>query len=594
MMKHDLGRVIRISGLLLMLSSVGGCLALATADEVIHPVNECTSDTDCSDHGGRCDTDLGACVSGAGVEESLVFFVSEPQGGSSGEERYDVVSANADGQIVFALSDTVLVTGIVADSREEYLPVASRLTFRRQTEFAGLSPEPTYAESLDRTDVDDHGQYINFSVRLVPGRYEVEIEPTQDSSFQVPYQLYYPLIEVIDVQSTEDTVRREFEYTSDTRIISSVVIGPEGEPTGGARVYALDSETGRRISNVAMTQCVDPGDEDSGCGRFSLALSPDVGGEILLRIRGSESQPLLPMMDHRLYYTFTELDNDSDGHLDSEEVGSIAYPELEPPVVFDTVVEGVGRDGSVSQLVGATLEFLSLAGPDAPGRGDIVFEASATTDEAGHIVAEGGLRGEGGVGIWLRPAMYQVHVTPPADGEFAAGDVMITVAPRVDGEEPPRESLAVGSRVLIEGSVVSPDGQPVPQARIEALNPGGMSFVATSDEFGRYFLLVDPGPYDLLIVPPEQTLLAWTRRLDQAFFEDSTLELDVGWGSPVNGVVVRESGRIPLENALVEAFLIRSSDEGDELLRFGRARSAEDGSFTVLVPSVPVESDPTE
>jgi hypothetical protein len=349
------------------------------------------------------------------------------------------------------------------------------------------------------------------------------------------------------------------------------------------RVFAFDNATGRRISNVAVTQCLEPGDE---CGRFSLAV-PDDTGNFSLRLRGSDTQPLLPTME-RDYVAdwgddwFGDSDLDGDGRLDEREMdGEIRFPELADPVLYQTVVEGMNRDGEVRPLAGAMLEFSSVEAPDSSS--NISMEASATTDTEGQIVALDGRGGSDGVGIWLLPATYRVLITPSADGEFATGEMFITVSPS-GSDDPARESLAVGRRIMVNGSVATSDGVPVPQVRVEATGDEGRSFVTSTDEFGGFALYVDPGLYDLSFIPPERSLLAWTWQTAQNLFQDVTISANMGLGIPISGVVVREVSQLPVENALVESFVFRESDDETLLLRFGRIRTDDQGEFTVLVP----------
>ncbi len=572
MRRCGLLRSIVLAGLLCLTGVLGGCLA-TMAESAYEPVNQCASDSECVEHGGVCDTALGACVVPGGAPGEIVLVhVSEPQSGGSSERRFELDSFSDELPLDFSLPEAVMVRGMVVDRRGDEFPLDARLTFRRQAQFTDLAPEPAYVESHDRTDMDDLGRWYNYQVRLVPGTYEVEIEPT---SGPAP-QLYYPLRALVEVDDNGGVVWHDFSYEADTHLLSSVVIGPDGAPIGGVRVYAYEIEGERRISNVAVTQCGAPDDPESGCGRFTLALPPDTG-TFQLRLRGSDSQPLLPNMNFP-EISFDGLDRDADGRIEVDEMRQISFPALPDPVVLDTVVEGVNRQGEVRPLAGATLDFRSQDMPDY----NIRFEATATTDENGRIVAQGGLRGPEGQGIWLRPAAYQVTITPPATGEFASATVEITVSPD-DGEIQSREPLAVGSRRLLEGTVTSPDGLAVPQVRVEATGSEGSSFVTTTDELGRFSLFVDPGTYDLLFVPPEQSLLAWTWSHGQPLFEDVELDMEVGWGTPVSGVVSRQTTQEPVPNALVESFLVRSDDE-ERLIRFGRIRTDEQGYFTVLIP----------
>ena len=254
-------------------------------------------------------------MAGETTAESILLYVSEPEGSGSSEREFDIADADEDSPVRFAIADTVVVRGLVADMRDSAVQLIARVTFRRLTEYEELSPDLVSTESRDRTDATEPGDTFNYEVRLVPGHYYVEVEPTLNSSFQVPDQLFYPLRTEIDVTSRDTPQVVDFEYGLDTIIVTSVVIGPEGSPIGGVRIYAYDSATERRISNVAMTGCMD----EVTCGRFSIALPPDTG-EFRLRLRGSDSQPLIPTMDHSQHFS-ARLDTNGDGALDADEIG---------------------------------------------------------------------------------------------------------------------------------------------------------------------------------------------------------------------------------------------------------------------------------
>ena len=94
----------------------------------------------------------------------------------------------------------------------------------------------------------------------------------------------------------------------------------------------------------------------------------------------------------------------------------------------------------------------------------------------------------------------------------------------------------------------------------------------------------------MIAAPPDQALLAWTWVQTQQFYSDATLALVVDWGTPIDGVVVRDDDEAPVGSALVEAYLIRegAADES-HLVPFGRLRTGEDGGFSLLVPREPPE-----
>jgi hypothetical protein len=219
-MREDTTKTSRlaVAASLLLVAALAGCAMDETA--AFGPVNQCTTDAECAEQGGVCDEELGACVAvGGDVTDTLVFFISAPQGSGSSERRFEASAVADDQPFRFTIVETVLVRGLVDDQRDGLVALQASLTFRRQSEFNGLRPEPTYTETTPGIHIDDHEMPYNYEVRLVPGNYEVEVEPSQDGSGPVSHQSYYPLRQTFEVTADRSPPRtpKWFRTWSSTR-----------------------------------------------------------------------------------------------------------------------------------------------------------------------------------------------------------------------------------------------------------------------------------------------------------------------------------------------------------------------------------------
>lgn len=566
---------------------LGGCMAGDLEGSNVDPINECQTDADCLAHGGRCDTALGACVTAdPPLTETLFFYVTDPQVGVAAGQQVELADVDLDGGLSLPMGEPIAVRGLVIDEASGETPLAARLTFRRSSHFAGASREPVYVEASDQLLSDETTEPYNYQVRLMPGVYEVEIEPSIDALEEAPsHQRFYPLRRELDLSDSRGQFIRDFAFPADRRTISSLILDVGGVSLSGVRVYAFDTDDGRRISNVATTSCgVDQSPDE--CGRFTLSVPPEVNA-FGLRFSGSAERPLLPIIEAG-DYTFAAFDTEEPiDAITSDELGVLSFPELETPVLWQTVIEGNGRDGVPSPLSGTTLELRSVVTSEhTPSDGR--YELSATTNSDGEVVAVNEeLRGPDDDGIYLRPGCYDVTIIAPTEGEFSNGSERFCLEDDgVGGEQ-----ISMGPRALLSGQVFSPDGRPVPQARLEATSEDGFSFVTTSDDLGFFSMFVDRGRYELLCVPPDQSVLSWTRFDDVDAFHDFTYDVEVGWGTPVSGAVTREGTDEPIESALVEGYIVREILDGPspQLVPIARLRTTSDGRFTLLVPE---ESDP--
>ncbi len=563
---------------------LSGCMG-STGAEMAGPLNHCVSDLDCASDNGRCDLDLGACVSSAAPSTgSVVLHVTDPQLGTTTEQEVDLPDSDSLQPWNIAVSDPILVRGLIEHDEDDGV-VAAWLTFRRVSEVTEGVEAPIYVEASRDVEADDDGREFNYQVRLLPGDYELDLEPSAAAT-NPSEQETHPIHLRVSIDSSTAEEGLALTVPLESRRISSVVVGADGTPLGGVRVFAFSEETGLRVSNVAVTACETEPPLDQDCGRFTIAVPANFDA-FRLRLSGTETQPMLPIIEFGTF-SFEEIDmSEPNDTITVDELGELTFPHIGEPVLYATTIEGVDRSGAIGPLIGATLEIRTVVTPDRrPADG--IFELSATTDETGAIISvEEGRRGPEGQGIWLHPGEYDVTIVPPQDGEYATGTARVVVDSTDEGDEGDSsfERLAVGPRTLLTGVVVTPEGQPVPQSTIEAFDAGGVSFTTTTDELGYFSLYVDGGFYEVRCIPPDQSLLSWSRLLNVAAFSDLDLDITVGWGTPIEGAVVNGDSGEPIELALLEVFRFEDVLDGDQILvPFARLRTSSDGGFLFLVP----------
>jgi hypothetical protein len=588
----------RCLSLALLAAAAVSCVP-ASGREAGADLNTCETDADCAWVAPGCDPsnpgctyrmtcapDFSACIDEAQTPYSLVLRVLRPDTGVSSEHRLAAGEVRAGDPTTLHAPQLLVVRGMVDDEREGGTPepVAARIAFTRQSALAGLPPEPIYAESGTGDDdlIREGDRLSNFQTRLVPGTYDVEVEPMVGTSAEGPEQDYYPLRSVVSIEGPNagDVFfhGEQLRYLSESRYIEGVVSDAARQPLGGVRVFAHEPETGRRISNIALTEC-EEGQPDA-CGRFRLAVPPETSA-FLLRIEGGQTSPLLPEID-RGGYDFVQLDRNQDGIVTAAEFGDVRFPALQQPIIMEVLVEGESGAGARGPLRGAVMIFRTdEIGEDTAQGG--AFEARATTDTDGQTVGEDQMGLPGGTGIRLFPAQYAVEVTPPADSGYAAAVLEMTVAPEDEGGARQTATLRVGPRQSLTGLVTVVDGTAAPQVRVEAVGREGASFAAVTDPAGRFVVEVDPGLYDLTFVPPEQSLLPWTFLFRVSAFSAVDVPVSLGYGAPVRGEIVLEDSGEAVAGAVVEAFVERSSADGPSLLRIGRATAGDDGRFLLLL-----------
>jgi hypothetical protein len=273
--------------------------------------------------------------------------------------------------------------------------------------------------------------------------------------------------------------------------LSGQIADPFGYGLAGARVSATD-DNGAARSSIATT-----GDD----GKFTLYLSPDVQMTDHIRIVAA------PDVSSNLPTLFRAMTAGDPTDLE------MRMPALPSAQAFSLPISGKSTSGTDMGIVGARVDFAADLGQDMAGT-HALYSTSAVTDEHGLATVQ------------LIPGTtdtnqgYAVTVTPPANSIFERTQfALVPVGPAPKGLGVLGQ-LELGLRPQLQGHLVGPDGVPVKGASISAQpsvaaanlgkqNAADLSAPMTiTGSDGAFAVRVDPGVYDVELVPPPSDALA--------------------------------------------------------------------------------------
>jgi hypothetical protein len=549
----------------LLAFAMSGCLSSAAAPES----NRCGGDGDCLE--GVCDP-AGLCRALEGTPRDVVLEVLPSRDAYAGDPvAWSFPPRTVEGAATVDLVAPLpaAVGGRVVQGDE---PVTAELSFTPLTlrfdgEVLTRRVVQTTATSAER----------NFTTQLQPGRaYRVSVTPTGAWRARVP-----PLR--LDVEVPEDANVASFidiAYPEDLRRIEGTVVDAEGHPRDGVVVRVIEVSDGRLVSSTYVTGS----DEGQEPGYFELFLAQEAldwtlqisavdGGALPTFQVGAD---FLPVEDDRI---------------------TVLTPSTESrTVTYTAVVEGrvEDPDGTRDQpVVGAEVVLRSSAIEDTATGVVGTYERTVTTDAQGRFEA------------LILPGEYTVTITP-REGELSSIVETISIQ-RTEGGAVQGQLFVLPSRARLGGSILTPDGMPMPGAALRAeprLGTGigdadfqgaaalAQAAHATTDGDGSFELRLDLGVYDLFVEPPAG--LGYPVRLlaDRTVHPervDGNESIVLGLPQVVDGVAFQrlEDGRtVPIVGEVVAHLLIATPTGGRRAVEVARTVVSDDGTYRMLLPSL--------
>jgi hypothetical protein len=182
----------------------------------------------------------------------------------------------------------------------------------------------------------------------------------------------------------------------------------------------------------------------------------------------------------------------------------------------------------------------------------------------------------------LLPGDYVITVVPSRSDPWAVLSLQAHLEP---GSVTPLDSLLVGAKVHVHGSVTAHDGAAVPAANV-VFSLGGTptprQYTVTTDVAGGYTLDVDPGEYEVRVEPAQDAPLPRQRLIQLVAGSDQTLDIELYRPTFVFGVV-RDSGGAAVPNVLIKFYSLELSTDGSPLL-VGLDYTGPQGEFAVPLP----------
>jgi hypothetical protein len=359
------------------------------------------------------------------------------------------------------------------------------------------------------------------------------------------------------------------------------------QPVAGMQVQATTVATATTPASVISTTTT-----TDATGAFSIRLVPSPPASVVLTATPTAAATgALPSLSRTVDTTKLGPTNAM--------TTTLTMPPLPAAVEVHYNVDGIGTSGATVPVTAATCNFIAdVSDPHATDGTVATYQTSAMTDAD-----------TGEVTVQLIPAAtgnrnYTVTVAPDPTQLFATTTRPLAVAGAGYGPD-----IVLPLRTQLSGRVLDATGKPLDNLMVTPAPPTLAATVvatptmsaatpnmATASSDGRFSVRLDPGVWDVGLVPPADAMLPrlWLLQLDV------TSDLDVGTvtvppGVMVHGVVHDPTGA-PLPHATVRIYTVSSGNSGcaadnEQCLAPPRLRaestSGSDGIVAVILPSQP-------
>jgi hypothetical protein len=600
-----------------------GCGVEFLSDDLPEPVsNECKVDTDC---GANAICTNGACFARSGVIDEVLLevvpeansssgglsFLSRQTGVQHGDRMRDVPLPNRStfvAQVVINGADVPMGCPYLTTGKPT---ISARVEFSRTGAVAGapILGLNTVSVVVDTTQM--LGAW-NVNTSLVPGMYDVYIQPAVTSTCQIPPRILrgVTVAEQVEASAPPATLELPTPPTLQGKVQRM------GGTLVGWQVDIIEPQEGRVISTSAK---LGPTDGPSPITNFSISYQPParVTGISSVGWAAGSSGPLIrisPPADiaDKAPTVFWDL---AAAAIPGADVNGVAQCNLDmsglpaPAQLID--VAGQVRSGAGDQAgVRSNLQFFSLGLEGAMGL-TASFNRSILTDADGRYTAK------------LFPGQYRVvaiPVAPGPDGQVAMGQPASGTSPpaaiteaqaKISNDSTQPVDVVLFPKTVVAGlALAGRSSDPALRATFEAdpsilPGQGGVLRGALAqtpvlpqsastmiiDAAGAFTLPLDPGDFDMSLRPPESSNFAWWVRPSTHVAPPDTAGQAMSifprlpFPVPLEGVITVADAmgvRAPLRNAAVRAYA--KVPMGSAVTKVGDARTDDTGRYRLRLP----------
>ncbi|PKN54511.1 MAG: hypothetical protein CVU56_26265 [Deltaproteobacteria bacterium HGW-Deltaproteobacteria-14] len=421
----------------------------------------CEASTDCAD-GRVCDFNY--CVAPGENRTVVMARIIPPANSDLLTQQIPALTFDAGSDWLIRLLEPVVLRGSVTPTGDSFtVNVPGELVVTTPGDIAGLDYSFS-TRSVDGLDVNGDG----FTLRVLPGRtYAGTFRPDNAA---LPNYTFTLTPDVVATGRYDVMLPAAAEYVT----IGGRVRAQDYTPVGDARVVALLADDS--VAGVTTT--------DSVHGFFSLTLPPSAAA-VRLKVSAPSAGPVFP--------DFT-----------TEPLTPAADVDVEIPTLpagsapIEAKIQVLSRDpfGIVQYPTGLTV---TIVGELAQG----TLRRSGTTDADGVVT------------LTVLPGAYECLVTTGPESIWANWHGRVTLASHASAASKAPVTVELSYRTPLFGTVSDGSGGPVASGTIYAtrrVERGAHDLLAIAPppfkkaiSAGSYQLDVDPGVYDLRVVPDAST-----------------------------------------------------------------------------------------
>jgi hypothetical protein len=350
--------------------------------------------------------------------------------------------------------------------------------------------------------------FNTLTANQLPGLWSLRIPVPEHPSSQ-PYRFWvgfddaaqaslYPPVWHDQVVATDTMVPLSTRAAADLATVLGRITNPLGEGVGGLTVQVVDSAN-QIVSSTAVSQTA----AGSTLGTYQLfvdpTLSTDSQANLRVVVRPGTASSTLPTLEVAM----------APPRAGSATKVDFAFPSQRTPVSFQLPIRGLAASGTTMAVVGAHVQAQVQLQDQATQQLGVraIYTATADTDAQGIAKLTLVPAPSGGGNL-----TYQVAITSPTVTPFASAQQAVAVGPH-EGLLAP---VSLPLRAQLLGRLLNAEGQPVASAQVVAQAiatdgqpPSPLGAATTdvvgaqtiTDQDGHFALHLDPGDYDLDLVP---------------------------------------------------------------------------------------------